>query len=188
MKKEHLQISYRDQLPLLLRKLNLVDIGVEIGVQTGIYSEKILRSSILKRLYSIDCWKNFSGYKDIANKNQIKQYLNYIKTILRLFKFGKRSVILRKFSIDSVGKFRNESLDFIYIDAQHSYSGVLEDLNLWWPKLKKESVFAGHDYVNGNFIEGDFGVKTAVDEFIKKENQELFLTNTKQEIDFKWPT
>ncbi|MFA4952604.1 MAG: class I SAM-dependent methyltransferase [Candidatus Pacearchaeota archaeon] len=183
-----LQIEFRYQLPILLRKLGLVDVGVEVGVQTGVYSEIILRLSNLKRLYSIDCWKSFEGYKDIANKNQIKQYYYYLKTIARLFKFGKRSRILRKFSKDAARLFRGNSLDFIYIDAQHSYEGCKEDIELWWPKLKKGGIFAGHDYVNGKLLEGEFGVKRAVDEFIKKEKQKLFVVNAKIRNDSKWPT
>ena len=71
MEKSELQIEFRNQLPILVKKLGLVGVGVEVGVQTGIYSEKILKLSNMKRLYSIDCWKSLEGYKDIANKNQI---------------------------------------------------------------------------------------------------------------------
>ena len=183
-----LQITYRNQLPSLSNGLGLIGIGAEIGVQTGAYSEIILRESSLRKLYSIDCWKQLKSYKDIANKNQIKQYYYYLKTIVRLFKFGKRSRILRRFSKETSQHFKNESLDFIYIDAQHSYNGCKEDIELWWPKLKKGGIFAGHDYLNGSLPEGEFGVKKAVDEFIKKEKQRLFITEAKQGSDAKWPT
>ena len=183
-----LQITYRNQLPSLSNGLGLIGIGAEIGVQTGAYSEIILRESSLRKLYSIDCWKQLKSYKDIANKNQIKQYYYYLKTIVRLFKFGKRSRILRRFSKETSKHFKNESLDFIYIDAQHSYNGCKEDIELWWPKLKKGGIFAGHDYLNGSLPEGEFGVKKAVDEFIKKEKQRLFITEAKQGSDAKWPT
>ena len=194
MEENKLQIEFRNQLPILLRKLGLVGVGVEVGVQTGIYSEVILRLSNLKRLYSIDCWKSFEGYRDIANKNQIKQYYYYLKTKIRLFKFGKRSRILKKFSKDAANLFGDNSLDFIYIDAQHSYEGCKEDINLWWPKLKTGGIFAGHDYVNGKLPEGEFGVKRAVDELIKEKKypkghkQKLFVVNAKTGSDVKWPT
>ena len=188
MEKNELQIEYRNQLPLLLNKLGLNGIGVEIGVQVGIYSEIILRLSHLKRLYSIDCWKNFEEYKDIANKSQLKQYYYYLKTIIRLFGFGKRSKILKKFSKDAEKLFSEECLDFVYIDAQHSYEGCKEDIKLWWPKLKKGGIFAGHDYVTGMFPEGNFGVKRAVDEFIKEKKQKLFVINADEGKDKKWPT
>jgi len=183
-KKLNLQIENRDSIPALLKRLDLNGAGVEIGVQNGIFSETILKFSNLKRLYSIDCWKSMdkNKYLDIANKSQIKQYYYYLKTILRLFKFGKRSRIIRKFSKEASLLFKDESLDFIYIDAQHSYAACKEDINCWWPKLKKNGILAGHDYLNGVLLEGEFGVKKAVDEFIKNTKSKLFVTKE------DWPT
>jgi len=40
------------------------------------------------------------------------------------------------FSSEAVDLFLNESLDWIYIDARHDYTGVSEDLRLYWPKLR----------------------------------------------------
>ena len=56
-------------------------------------------------------------------------------------------------------------MDFVYIDARHDYESVLEDLDAWCPKMKPGGIIAGHDYVDGMFAQGDFGVKSAVDEF-----------------------
>lgn len=55
--------------------------------------------------------------------------------------------------------YEDESLDFVFIDAGHSYEDVSLDLKLWYPKVKKGGVFAGHDYPAWE------GVKIAVDEF-----------------------
>jgi hypothetical protein len=54
---------------------------------------------------------------------------------------------------------KNESLDFVYIDANHKYDAVKKDLELWYPKVRKGGVFAGHDYLkmdwyaDPNFLE-----------------------------------
>ena len=100
--------------------------------------------------------------------------------------FGNRSVCIRQESEDAVKLFRNESLDFIYIDARHEYDFVIGDIAHWWPKIKKGGVFAGHDYLEGR-IEypvdartnyGDFfGVKRAVDEHARKHNLEVHFTD-----------
>jgi len=174
----------KNQLPLLLKKLNLRGEGIEIGVRTGDYSEKILDKSNLCRLYSIDPWIKFKSkeYDDISNFDQKQHNSNYLKTIMKLMRFKTRSVCLRMTSKDASKLFKNKSLDFIYIDAVHSYNGCKQDIDLWWPKLKKRGIFSGHDYLNGKLPEGNFGVKKAVDKFVKKNNLRLFITKE------KWPT
>jgi hypothetical protein len=87
-----------------------------------------------------------------------------------------------------------ESCDFVYIDGNHSYSHVKEDLRLWFPKVKRGGVFAGHDYFDAVadkdlepiFCDGvtpakltSYGAKSAVDEFAAKSGLELFLTREK---------
>jgi hypothetical protein len=40
------------------------------------------------------------------------------------------------------------SLDYVYVDARHDYCGVKEDLEAWWPKLRRGGILAGHDYLD----------------------------------------
>ena len=54
--------------------------------------------------------------------------------------------------------FNDESVDFIWIDADHHYSSVIQDIRAWYPKLKVGGIIAGHDY-------SDWGVEMAVREF-----------------------
>jgi hypothetical protein len=49
-------------------------------------------------------------------------------------------------SAESAADFEDGSLDFIFIDAAHDYVSVVKDLAAWWPKLKHDGIFAGHDY------------------------------------------
>ena len=69
------------------------------------------------------------------------------------------------FSVDAAKTFADKSLDFVYLDARHDYRSVDEDLRTWWPKMKPNGMFAGHDYkdsfVRNNLVE----VKRAVDNF-----------------------
>ena len=68
----------------------------------------------------------------------------------------------KNFSEDIANKF-NDDIDFIYIDANHSYESVKKDLQLYKPKIKTNGVIGGHDYV-----EPWTGVIQAVDEIIGK--------------------
>ena len=67
--------------------------------------------------------------------------------------------------------------DFIYLDANHSFKSVTQDLNDWWPILKSGGIFAGHDYNDGN--DKGHGVKLAVNMFA--EDRGLTVHATTQE-------
>lgn len=179
-----MMIDDRLEMPLLINKLNLRGYGVEIGVQNGNYSEIILKKSHLSKLFSIDPWIEFDQeeYEDIANIDQKEQDQAYSNTVKKLSVHGMRSVCLRMLSAEAAGLFTDESLDFVYIDGNHSYEGCSEDITLWWPKLKEGGIFSGHDYLDGEIPAGNFGVKSAVDEFVKEKGLKLFVT------DEKWPT
>ena len=57
--------------------------------------------------------------------------------------------------------FENESLDFIFLDAHLTYEHTCNDLEVWYPKVKKGGIFAGHDLVSVD-------VQMAVDQFREK--------------------
>ena len=95
---------------------------------------------------------------------------NYNETKNRLAPYGGRSDIWRLTSVEGAKQVPDGSLDFVYIDARHDYESVLEDLNAWFSKVKPGGIFAGHDYVDGMLAQGDFGVKSAVDEFFAERN------------------
>ena len=170
-------------LPVLLRHLRLHGEGVEIGVLTGYFSENILSWSRLSCLHSVDPWREFgSDYHDIANTAQAEHDRKYEETRRRLAKYGKRSHIMRMTSEEASKHFQNHALDFVFIDANHSYEAVRDDIRFWWPKLKSGGIFAGHDYLDGEIPEGTFGVKKAVDEFVQSHRLTLFV------VEEKWPT
>jgi len=71
------------------------------------------------------------------------------------------------YSDDAVEYFEDESLDFIFIDGLHTYEQVLKDCINYYPKIKKNGLFAGHDY------SAIIGVKKAVDEFASSVNKQI---------------
>jgi hypothetical protein len=175
-------IGHRRELGLLLNAQKLTGHGAEIGVKEGKYSEQILHHWRGGLLLSIDPWREFGEeYQDRANVTQSKQDVFYRETQVRLSRFGDRSKILRLTSEEAAGTIDDGSLDFAYLDAQHHYAAVKQDIELWWPKIRPGGLLCGHDYGDENETDTDgtvtvFDVKRAVDEFARATGVPLFTT------------
>ena len=148
--------------------------GVEVGVAKGNFSEYLLRNSSLDILYSIDAWSSnlelMKAYRLSADVAKVDK--DYQKAKNALFPFGKRSVIIKDISENAVKQFEKESLDFIYLDASHLFSGFALDLINWWEKLKWGGLFAGHDFIR----KSTYQVSYAISGFCMEHKQFYYLT------------
>lgn len=149
-------------------------IGVEIGVASGCFTKQILATwKSLGELYCIDLWAHQSeNYYDSCNLSDNVQKDRY-QQFLKDFS-GLKIQVIKDWSHMAVNKFEDNSIDFLYLDANHSYAPCLQDINLWYPKVKIGGVLSGHDYYNGD--DKGAGVKKAVDEFALKNNITIFKT------------
>ena len=163
-------VPRRQDLPVLLNRRKLSGTGVEVGVQSGAFSETLLDIWRGRLLISVDPWAETSpdDYVDVSNVDQVAQNELYDSTCRRLARFGVRSDVWRMTGKDASLRVDDVSLDFVYLDARHDYESVREDLHDWWPKLRCLGLFAGHDYVDGRRATGEYGVKRAVDEFLSE--------------------
>ncbi|MBN1794785.1 MAG: class I SAM-dependent methyltransferase [Candidatus Omnitrophica bacterium] len=177
-------LASRRHLGIYASLCGLYGKAAEIGVSKGVFSEVLLRTGRFSRVYSIDPWAEHSlvVYNDCCNTSQEDQEAVYEEATRRLGAYEERNEILRMTSEEASCLFDDNALDFVYIDANHSYEACRRDLELWWPKVRTGGIFAGHDYVNGVFPTGTYGVKQAVDEFVSRHRQRLFV------IPDEWPT
>ena len=130
----------RDDLPAFFRERGF-KVGAEIGVYKGEVSEKLVKEGMT--LYAIDPWR---VYKDFYYpKNQARLDFVYEHT-KRLLAPWPNAFIIRKTSMEAVESFNDESLDFVYIDANHQFRYIAEDLYEWTKKVRKGGVVSGHDY------------------------------------------
>jgi predicted O-methyltransferase YrrM len=83
----------------------------------------------------------------------------------------KKLNFLSMTSVEAANSFPDESLDFVFIDASHTYENVLQDIKAWLPKVKKGGIISGHDYFDYDQVkEGSYpGVRKAVDECFSQE-------------------
>jgi uncharacterized Rossmann fold enzyme len=143
-------------------------VGAEIGVFAGELSRRLLQRPDLK-LYLVDSWgtTHSDGYRASndfhANLTLAEQERFYRITHQMVYFAGPRAKILRQDSREAAKAIPDGSLDFVFIDADHSYEGCRADIEAWRPKIKKGGFISGHDYENPDFPA--WGVKQAVLEF-----------------------
>lgn len=161
-----------------LNWLGLGGEGVEVGVYRGEFSDVILRTWSCTRLTSIDPWREFpsTDYVDSCNVPQAVHDANFALARTRLAPFADRSRIMRMTSAEAAPAFEDGSLDFVYLDAQHHYEAIRDDIALWRPKVRPGGVIAGHDYIDALLPSGRYGVKRAANEFAAAEGCRLIVT------------
>lgn len=153
-------------------------IGAEIGVFAGDLSVRLLQDSDIN-LIMVDSWTihgegQYAESGDFhANLTQVQQDEFFAMTRNRVKFANGRARIIRKSSVEAAKEIANNSLDFVFIDADHSYEGCKADIIAWKDKVKEGGLISGHDYKNTSFP--CFGVEKAVDEFVAENNLSLIL-------------
>ena len=134
-------------------------IGVEVGVSWGVNALSILSCwSQIKMLHLVDIYAK-TTQKDIE------------KIKAKFIDFNDRITWHIGSSVEMAKTFNNESLDFVYIDADHSLKAVTIDLNAWFPKVKRTGIICGHDYYNFD------SVNLAVNHWAQDNQKDVFYTN-----------
>ena len=166
MKKKNIQngsiLSNREHLLEVLPKNGVI---AELGVDSGHFTEQIIKISNPKKLYLIDTWssKRYGQKKFELVKNKFSEEIK-----------NKKIEIIRLSSIDAAKQFQNNYFDWIYVDTDHSYSTTMQELNTYESKIKSNGFICGHDYVMGNWSKlNKYGVIESVNEFLVKKNWKL---------------
>lgn len=141
-------------------------VGAEIGVERGVFSKTICQQNPDTKLFLIDPWKAYHGYRDHVTQSKLDAF--YEETAVRMAPFFTKTI--RKFSVDAMLDFEDESLDFVFIDANHDYEHCMEDIKGWYKKVKKGGIVSGHDYIKRKGQDHLYGVKQAVNDFCNENN------------------
>lgn len=170
----------RNILANLFRSLQF-KLGAEIGVERGIYSQIIAESNPGLKLYAIDAWEAYQGYRDHTTQQKLDGIFSEAQDRLSLY---PNVEMIREFSMEAVDDFEDESLDFVYIDANHEFQNVVNDICEWQTKVKVGGIIAGHDYIkrkdNGYLMH----VPMAVHGYVEAYNiKPLFVLGTKEKVE-----
>lgn len=149
-------------------------VGAEIGVWKGWFSIEILNNTDVSMLYLVDKWAPSASYHDPNTQADHDANLAECKHHLRGHPARWRVVRGESVEVAKNPPIPIPKLDWVYIDADHSYDACTADLNAWVKHLKPTGVIMGHDYTNEhNAKKWNFGVVDAVNDFCKKEGWEI---------------
>jgi hypothetical protein len=141
---------------LNLKKSIILEIGSFAGQSADIFSD------YFGKVVAIDVWQ--SGYDPTGvDKASDPKFYNMKKVEAQFdaLCLKKRNIKKQKSSSEEAVKcFEDLSLDTVYIDGNHNYKPVREDILRWLPKVKLGGFICGHDYNSKHFP----GVRKAVNE------------------------
>lgn len=147
----------------LFRKFGYL-IGAEIGVSTGRFSKEICQIMSKAKLYCIDSWSAYDGYAERkGRRGQMALDKHFEETKVRLAPYNCE--IVKALSMDAVKNFKDESLDFVFIDGNHRFEYAINDIAEWSKKIRKGGIISGHDFWNS--ADGFGFKKLDLDLFIK---------------------
>jgi hypothetical protein len=137
-------------IPILAKYFSRREIKVlEIGARYGDSSEKILRSLNVSKYYIIDPYESYSeysgdGFNQILAASCSAGDKIYNKIVKRLESYPVE--FIKKLSSEAASFINDTSIDLLFIDGNHTYDYVFEDISLYMPKLKIGGIACGDDY------------------------------------------
>lgn len=140
-----------------------VELGAWKGRSAGFMGVEIANSGKPIRFTTVDHWRGSSCEESHASDPDVQAgrlYDAFLENIRPVREFVN---IVRDDSVAAAATFEDESIDFLYVDASHTYEGVLRDLMAWYPKVKTGGVIAGDDWCFAD--RGELGVRYAVSDF-----------------------
>jgi predicted O-methyltransferase YrrM len=156
-------------------------IGVEVGVEKGKNAQTMFEIIPNLKLYGVDPYKQHpqASYAYHAEKRGWDdRYLQNCKQQCLKRMYSRNFTLLQGFSEYMVDKLEDNSLDFVYIDADHSYDMVMLDIIKWGRKLKKGGIMSGHDYYDDrNTSERRSKVRQAINDYTNIHGIKFYITD-----------
>lgn len=175
----------RDNMPVYLRRGTrdtLAEVfsimgftkGVEVGTRKGLFAKVLCAANPKLHLYCVDPWL---AYASVPQETQDVLYDIAKKTLE-----GCNVTLVRKFSMDALPDFLDESLDFVFIDGNHTFDYCCSDIIFWSRKVKTGGVVAVHDYMPGTWA----GVMQSVNAYTTCHDIRPWYTTRERESTAFW--
>ena len=133
----------REMLGTIFRDLGY-QVGAEIGVFKGEFASIILRAHPTLEYFCIDAWEDYDCWRNKFGTDGLNLFMQEAQERLKAYNVH----FYKQFSSRAVKHFKDESLDFVYIDANHDVPWVFEDILQWSKKVRPGGIVSGHDYTH----------------------------------------
>lgn len=116
--------------------------GAEIGVERGHFTKAICDYLPATKVHAVDAWAAYQGYREHVSQDKLDGFFRETQERLH----GRNVHVWRGRSVEVASSFATGSLDFVYIDSNHTLPHVIADLTAWAPKVRPGGIIAGHDF------------------------------------------
>ena len=140
--------AYKQMVELAKDGAHFVEVGSFAGRSSCFMAVEIINSGKQIKFDCVDTWLGSiahqvgqrSEYHSVANGTLFEEFKENMVPVAGYYN------AVRLPSVDAAKTYANNSLDFVFIDADHEYESVKEDIKAWFPKVKVGGILAGHDY------------------------------------------
>jgi hypothetical protein len=147
-----------------------VEVGAWFGKSTNYLAGKIKESKKNIHFTTIDTFKGTQTeelHLNIVDNFNGDILYEFIDNTIISNNYGTFDIIKDE-SKNAATQFVNQSIEYLMIDGGHSYDEVMDDIRLWYNKVKPGGVISGDDY---NIFEG---VNRAADEYFYNQFDKSF--------------
>lgn len=144
---------------------HFVEVGTWKGKSAAFLAVEIINSGKNIKLDCVDTWEGSDEpvhHADpyVQSNTLYEHFLGNMKPVENFY------TPVRMTSLDAAKQYADNSLDFVFIDAGHTYEDCYNDINAWLPKIKVGGYIAGHDYNTS-----PTGVRRAVQELLPEHTE-----------------
>ncbi|MCR4324232.1 MAG: class I SAM-dependent methyltransferase [Candidatus Curtissbacteria bacterium] len=157
--------------------------GVEVGTEKGKNAQTMFEIIPNLKLYGVDAYKHHPQASHMYHaklRNWDDKWFQDCKNQCLKRMNGKNFTLLQGFSENMADKMEDNSVDFVYIDSDHSYDSVMQDIIKWGRKVRKGGIMSGHDYFFDNDKSGRrVKVTQAINDYTSVHGIRFYITDEK---------